>query len=123
MLKKKNIMQEQYQSNLILNEICKTKDLIEKIDVILSENSNSSDNISAGIFKNSKKLLSTLNNQKDIAKNKKEFLENQKLQFDIKIAKTNSEKKLVKEKYKFEHRILQDELETKKNIYFNKKRN
>ena len=40
-LKKRDIVKDQFQSGLISKEIDKTKDLIEKIDLIISENSSS----------------------------------------------------------------------------------
>ena len=79
-LKKKDITKDQYQSNLISNEIKKTKTLIEKIDMIIDENSNFSDRkfLSAAVFKNNSNLLSTLAGQKNVAKNKNEYLSDQK---------------------------------------------
>ena len=67
----------------------KTESLIEKIDMIIDENSKFKDGkfLSAAEFKNNSNLLNTLASQKNVAKNKNEFLVEQKNQFDIKNCK------------------------------------
>ena len=74
-LKKKDINKDQYQSNLISKEIKKTESLIEKIEMIINENSNFKDGkfLYAAEFKNNSNLLSTLASQKNVAINKNEF--------------------------------------------------
>ena len=122
-LKKKEIIKEQYQSNLISKEILKSDGLIEKIDIIISENSmkNNDKYLSAAVYKNKSNLLSTLNNQKYVAENKKEFLEDQKKIFDLNIAKISNDKKIVKEKYKQKLNEYREEIEDKNYINFKKK--
>ena len=122
-LKKRDIVKDQFQSGLISKEIDKTKDLIEKIDLIISENSSSTKDtyLSAAFFKNNSNLLSTLNGQKSIANNKREFLSNQKKTYDLKIARNNKDKKIVQEKFKDELKIYHEELENKNLISFKKK--
>ena len=122
-LKKRDIVKDQFQSGLISKEIDKTKDLIEKIDLIISENSSSTKDtyLSAAFFKNNSNLLSTLNGQKTIANNKREFLSNQKKAYDLKIARNNKDKKIVQEKFKDELKIYHEELENKNLISFKKK--
>ena len=122
-LKKKEIIKEQYRSNLISKEILKADGLIEKIDIIISENSmkNNDKYLSAAVYKNKSNLLSTLNNQKYVAENKKEFLEDQKKIFDLNIAKISNDKKIVKEKYKQKLNEYREEIEDKNYINFKKK--
>ncbi len=122
-LKKRDLAKDQFQSNLILKEINKTNDLLEKIDTIITENNNvfKSDKLSAAFFKNNSNLLSTLNNQRSIARNKKEFLSNQKKTYDLKIAQNNKDKKRVQEKFNDELKIYKEELENKNYISIKKK--
>ena len=117
------MIKEQYQSNLISKEILKADGLIEKIDIIISENSmkNNDKYLSAAVYKNKSNLLSTLNNQKYVAENKKEFLEDQKKIFDLNIAKISNDKKIVKEKYKQKLNEYREEIEDKNYINFKKK--
>ncbi len=122
-LKKKDINKDQYQSNLISKEMKKTESLIEKIDMIIDENSKFKEGkfLSAAEFKNSSNLLNTLAGQKNVAKNKKEFLAEQKNQFDIRIAKNNKDKKLVSEKYNDLLKLYKEDLEKKSQITIQKK--
>ncbi len=122
-LKKKNIIKDQYQANLISKEITKTDGLLEKIKMILHENfiENNDKYLSAAMFKNKSNLISTLNNQKYVAENKKEFLEGQKKIFDLNIAKNTNDKKLVNKKYKERLNEFREELENKNHINYKKK--
>ena len=122
-LKKKDINKDQYQSNLISKEMKKTESLIEKIDMIIDENSKFKDGkfLSAAEFKNNSKLLNTLASQKNVAKNKNEFLAEQKNQFDLRIAKNNKDKKLVSEKYNDVLKLYKEDLEKKNQIFIQKK--
>ena len=122
-LKKKNIIKDQYQANLISKEITKTDGLLEKIKMILHENfvENKDKYLSAAMFKNKSNLISTLNNQKYVAENKKEFLEGQKKIFDLNIAKNTNDKKLVNKKYKERLNAFREELENKNHINYKKK--
>ena len=122
-LKKKNIIKDQYQANLISKEITKTDGLLEKIKMILHDNfvENKDIYLSAAMFKNKSNLISTLNNQKYVAENKKEFLEGQKKIFDLNIAKNTNDKKLVNKKYKERLNEFREELENKNHINYKKK--
>ena len=122
-LKKKDINKDQYQSNLISKEIKKTESLIEKIEMIINENSKFKDGkfLSAAEFKNNSNLLSTLASQKNVAINKNEFLVEQKSQFDLRIAKNNKDKKRVSEKYDDELKLYKEGLEKKNHIVFKNK--
>ena len=122
-LKKKNIIKDQYQANLISKEITKTDGLLEKIKMILLDNfvENKEKYLSAAMFKNKSNLISTLNNQKYVAENKKEFLEGQKKIFDLNIAKNTNDKKLVNKKYKERLNEFREELENKNHINYKKK--
>ena len=122
-MKKKDINKDQYQSNLISKEIKKTESLIEKIEMIINENSNFKDGkfLSAAEFKNNSNLLSTLSSQKNVAINKNEFLVEQKSQFDLRIAKNNKDKKRVSEKYDDVLKLYKEDLEKKNHIVFKNK--
>ena len=122
-LKKKDINKDQYQSNLISKEIKKTESLIEKIEMIINENSKFKDGkfLSAAEFKNNSNLLSTLASQKNVAINKNEFLVEQKSQFDLRIAKNNKDKKRVSEKYDDVLKLYKEDLEKKNHIVFKNK--
>ena len=122
-LKKKDINKDQYQSNLISKEIKKTASLIEKIEMIINENSNFKDGkfLSAAEFKNNSNLLTTLASQKNVAINKNEFLVEQKSQFDLRIAKNNKDKKRVSEKYDDVLKLYKEDLEKKNHIVFKNK--
>ena len=122
-LKKKDINKDQYQSNLISKEIKKTESLIEKIEMIINENSKFKDGkfLSAAEFKNNINLLSTLASQKNVAINKNDFLVEQKSQFDLRIAKNNKDKKRVSEKYDDELKLYKEGLEKKNHIVFKNK--
>ena len=122
-LKKKDINKDQYQSNLISKEIKKTESLIEKIEMIINENSKFKDGtfLSAAEFKNNSNLLSTLASQKNVAINKNEFLVEQKSQFDLRIAKNNKDKNRVSEKYDDVLKLYKEDLEKKNHIVFKNK--
>ena len=122
-LKRKDIFKDQENSNLILKEITKTNNLIKKIDLIISENSqkNTNKSITAAFFKNESKLLSTLNEQRHIAINKKDFLMDQNMIYRFNIAKKTNDKKNINKKYKEELNNYFEELEQKNLINFKKK--
>ncbi len=122
-LKKKDILKDKHHSILIDQEILKTKSLLEKIDLIISENSKSNEKkfLSGAVFKNKSNLIGKLNEQKNIAKNKKEFLIDQNKIFHLSIAKKSKDKKNINEKYKQRLNEYTEELENKNNIYFKKK--
>ena len=121
-LKKKDILKDKHHSVLIEQEILKTKSLLEKIDLIISENSQS-DKIkfsSGAVFKNKSNLIGKLNEQKNIAKNKKEFLVDQNKIFNLSIAKKSKDKNKINEKYKQKLNEFNEKLENKNSIYFKK---
>ena len=121
-LKKKDILKDKHQSVLIEQEILKTKSLLEKIDLIISENSQS-DKIkfsSGAVFKNKSNLIGKLNEQKNIAKNKKEFLVEQNKIFNLSIAKKSKDKNKINQKYKQKLNEYNEELENKNSIYLKK---
>ncbi len=122
-LKKKNILKDKHHSMLIEQEIIKTKSLLEKIDLIISENLQGDENkfFSGAVFKNKSNLIGKLNEQKNIAKNKKEFLVDQNKIFHMSIAKKSKDKKTINEKYKQRLNEYNEELENKNYIYYRKK--
>ena len=122
-LKKKDILKDKHHSMLIEQEIIKTKSLLEKIDLIISENLQGDENkfFSGAVFKNKSNLIGKLNEQKNIAKNKKEFLVDQNKIFHLSIAKKSKDKKTINEKYKQRLNEYNEELENKNYIYYRKK--
>ncbi len=122
-LKKKDILKDKHHSMLIEQEITKTKSLLEKIDLIISENLQGDENkfFSGAVFKNKSNLIGKLNEQKNIAKNKKEFLVDQNKIFHLSIAKKSKDKKTINEKYKQRLNEYNEELENKNYIYYRKK--
>ena len=122
-LKKKDILKDKHHSVLIKQEILKTKILLEKIDLIISENLQADESkfFSGAVFKNKSNLIGKLNEQKNIAKNKKEFLVDQNKIFNLSIAKKSKDKKTINEKYKQRLNEYNEELENKNYIYYRKK--
>ena len=121
-LKKKDILKDKHHSVLIEQEILKTKSLLEKIDLIISENSQSDEiKFSSGaVFKNKSNLIGKLNEQKNIAKNKKEFLVEQNKIFNLSIAKKSKDKNKINQKYKQKLNEYNEELENKNSINLKK---
>ena len=121
-LKKKDILKDKHHSMLIEQEITKTKSLLEKIDLIISENLQGDENkfFSGAVFKNKSNLIGKLNEQKNIAKNKKEFLVDQNKIFHLSIAKKSKDKKTINEKYKQRLNEYNEELENKNSINLKK---
>ena len=121
-LKKKDILKDKHHSLLIEQEILKTKSLLEKIDLIISENSQSDEiKFSSGaVFKNKSNLIGKLNEQKNIAKNKKEFLVEQNKLFNLSIAKKSKDKNKINQKYKQKLNEYNEELENKNSINLKK---
>ena len=101
-LRKRDVSREIFQSNLIENEIVKNNNLINQINLIMddgvSKSKNKSELISAGNFKNNTQLLSTLQNQKNIAKNRQDYLNKEKNLIQLKISKINLKKIKAEEK-------------------------
>jgi len=99
-LRKRDISKEVTNSNLLETEINKNKNLISQIDTIMdngkAENSNKI--ISSGYFKNNAQLLSTLQNQKNIADNRNKYLLSEKKIIQQKIIMNNVKKNKAEEK-------------------------
>lgn len=124
-LKKRDLFKELNNLNLINSEINKTDSLIKKIDLIINENNsdNEKDVILAGSFKDKSKLLNVLNNQKIIAKNKKDFLFEQKSISNLKYSKKLFEKNKIKDKIKNKILILENLKELKMQQLNRKRKN
>ena len=111
-LKKRDLYNHLNNANLINEEVEKTNLLLAKINSIIQENSEKNDkNLLGAIFKNKSKVLNIMSNQKQITKNKKDFLLEQKNKIDIEIAKTLIQKDKIKNKVynkKLEYGEFQD---------------
>ncbi len=101
-MKKRDLSKEIYNLNLINSEIGKTDSLIEKIDFLISENTTkySKTAVLASAFKDKSKIINVLNNQKIIARNKKDFLLEQKRSANKKFSKKLLEKNKVRDEIK-----------------------
>ena len=121
-LKKRDMIKEKYQSNLITQEIVKTERLIGKIDEVIKDNmDHNKSNISGSYFKSFSSLMSLLNKQKSIEKNKKEFLKQQRQIHFLKatqkqVDRENIAKKILKVKNQYNEEIeLKNQVHLKKN--------
>ena len=65
------------------------------------------------MYKNQSNLVSTLNEQKNIANNKNDFLNEQNKICQLNIAKKNKDKKIINEKYKEKLNNYLEELDKK----------
>ena len=101
-LKKRDLFKEMYNLNLINSEITKTDTLIDKINLLIKENKPKIKKkiLLAASYKDKSKLINILNNQKIIAKNKKDFLFQQKNSYKLKFSKKLLEKNKVKKEIK-----------------------
>ncbi len=101
-LKQKNIYAEINNLHLLNEEIKKSNLLLEKIEnIILDHSKNGNEkNFSGALFKNKSKIISVMSNQKSIAKNKKDFLLEQKMSSDYKIANLMLQKSEIQNKIK-----------------------
>ena len=99
-LRKRDISREISNSNTLQLEIDKNQNLINQIDVIMESGKVTSDQelISAGYFKNNTQLLSTLQNQKNIASNRQNYLISEKKIIYSKIITNNLKKNKAEEK-------------------------
>ena len=99
-LRKRDISKEVTNANLLETEITKNNNLITQIDTIMDNGkSEKSDKIiSSGYFKNNAQLLSTLQNQKNIADNRNKYLLNEKKITQQKIIINNLKKNKAEEK-------------------------
>lgn len=99
-LKKRDLYKQINNINLLNEEIKKTDDLLDKINYIINENSQKTDeqDLLGANFKNKSKIINVMSNQKSIANNKKDYLLEQKYNSDLELAKTLLQKDKVKEK-------------------------
>ena len=99
-LKKRDLYKQINNINLLNEEIKKTDDLLDKINYIINENSQKTDeqDLLGANFKNKSKIINVMSNQKSIANNKKDYLLEQKYNSDLELANTLLQKDKVKEK-------------------------
>ena len=98
-LKKRDLYNHLNNVNLLNEELDKTNQLLSKINNIIQENTQKSDNHMLGAtFKNKSKVVNVMNKQKYIAENKKVFLLEQKNKTDLKIAKILIQKGKIQKK-------------------------
>ena len=98
-LKKRDLYNHLNNVNLLNEELDKTNQLLSKINNIIQENTEKTDNHILGAnFKNKSKVLNVMSKQKYIAENKKGFLLEQKNKTDLEIAKTYIQKDKIKKK-------------------------
>ena len=106
-LKKRDLYNHQNNANLINAELEKTNQLLSKINNIIQENTEETDNnVLGATFKNKSKVINIMSKQKYIAENKKGFLLEQKNKTDLEIAKIFIQKdKIEKKIHKKKNRI------------------
>ena len=98
-LKKRDLYNHLNNVNLLNEELERTNQLLSKINNIIQENCEKTDkNLIGATFKNKSKVLNIMNNQKQIAENKKGFLLEQKNKTDLEIAKTFIQKDKIEKK-------------------------
>ena len=86
-------------ASLVNEELKKTDQLLSKISKIIQENSKkNNENLLGATFKNKSKVINIMNNQKQIAENKKDFLLEQKRKIDLDIANTFIQKDKIEKK-------------------------
>ena len=98
-LKKRDLYMHINNASLVNEELKKTDQLLGKINKIIQENSNkNNENLLGATFKNKSKVINIMNNQKQIAGNKKDFLIEQKNKIDLDIANTFIQKDKIEKK-------------------------
>ena len=114
-LRKKDISKEILSSNLLENEIVKNKNLISQIDTIMESGKVKAEEklISAGYFKNNTQLLSTLQNQKNIANHRQQYLISEKKVIQSKIIANNIKKNKAEEKTSEYQKSYREDLDNK----------
>lgn len=114
-LRKKDISKEILSSNLLENEIVKNKNLISQIDTIMESGKVKAEEklISAGYFKNNTQLLSTLQNQKNIANHRQQYLIAEKKVIQSKIIANNIKKIKAEEKTSEYQKSYREDLDNK----------
>ena len=87
-LKKRDLYNQFNNINLLNEELDKTDQILSKINNIIQENTEkTNNNILGATFKNKSKVVNIMSKQKYIAENKKGFLLEQKNKTDLEIAK------------------------------------
>ena len=111
-LKKRDLYNHLNNVNLLNEELEKTDQILSKINNIIQENTEKTDNNTLGAtFKNKSKVINIMSKQKHIAENKKGFLLEQKNKTDLEIAKIFIQKDKIEKKVqtkKFEYGDFQD---------------
>ena len=98
-LKKRDLYNHINNVNLLNEELEKTNQLLSKIDNIIQENTEKTNNdILGATFKNKSKVINIMSKQKYIAENKKVFLLEQKNKTDLEIAKIFIQKDKIEKK-------------------------
>ena len=98
-LKKRDLYMHINNANLVNEELKKTDQLLDKINKIIQENSKkNNENLLGATFKNKSKVINIMNNQKQIAENKKDFLIEQKNKIDLDTANTFIQKDKIEKK-------------------------
>ena len=98
-LKKKDLYNHFNNINLLNEELKKTDQILSKINNIIQENTEKTDNnILGATFKNKSKVINIMSKQKHITENKKGFLLEQKNKTDLEIAKLIIQKDKIKTK-------------------------
>ena len=98
-LKKRDLYKHFNNANLLNEELEKTETLLSKINNIIQENTEKTDNYILGAtFKNKSKVINVMSKQKHIAENKKGFLLEQKNKTDLEIAKIFIQKEKIERK-------------------------
>ena len=98
-LKKRDLFNHLNNLNLLNEELVKTNQLLSKIDNIIQENTEKTDNYILGAtFKNKSKVVNVMSKQKYIAENKKGYLLEQKNKTDLEIAKIFIQKDKIEKK-------------------------
>ena len=114
-LRKRDVSKEISNSNLLESEIIKNNNLINQIESIMESGKVDGEKklISAGYFKNNTQLLSTLQNQKNIANNKQKHLIAEKKIIQTKIVSNNLKKIKAEEKTLEYHKSYLKDLDEK----------
>ena len=99
-VRKKDVSREINNSNLVQSEISKNENLIDQINTIMESSKNNPTDkiINSGYFKNNAQLLTTLQNQKNIASNRNKYLRTEKEIIRKKIIENNFKKIKAEEK-------------------------
>ena len=98
-LKKRDLYNQFNNVNLLNEELEKTDRILSKINHIIQENTEKTNNdILGATFKNKSKVINIMSKQKFITENKKNYLLEQKYKTDLEIAKTFIQKDKIEQK-------------------------